>query len=109
MQTLAIKAPNTLALEKAREYCKNNPGWVPICDITSEDLYFDWNMLPKKVTQSWIDRYGHSAQAAWKENGAKIIRFPNGYINGEGNFYPCITDVPYGSGMMLIVKISTST
>jgi hypothetical protein len=92
------------AAEAAKKFCKENPEWVRICDLEhgSECFYESFSDLPRPAQMSWIGTYGSRAEEAYNEFATKKCKVPEGFIDGAGNFYGSVYDIPRLVNTMMV-------
>lgn len=94
-------SPVATAADQARAWCRNNPGWQPICDLKSTDhLYIGWEDLTKSQKLSWRMRWGDSAPAIF-DYQANTCKVPTGWVDERGQF---TDDVPFGTVGMMVFR-----
>lgn len=87
------------AADGARKWCRENPGWEPICDMAGTDhLYFGWDDLTRGQKLSWRNRYGDGAKEMFAEQ-THPCKVANGWVDENSVFS---SDIPFGRlGMMV--------
>lgn len=85
-------APNTAqqAIEAARCYCRQNPGWLPIYVFPNgtTHLYKTWEELTPRQKREFTKRLKPTEYARfwYEEYGPHICKVPQGWIIPDGNF-----------------------
>lgn len=105
-QTLTFTVAD--AKRHAEDFCRRNPAWKPICELTDEADYspLRWKFLSAEVKRWWRRRYGRSARDAWAEFGTnKPMPYRTGCVSGAGVFYADICDVPLFHNSMMVVEV----
>lgn len=99
------------AFEHAKRYCEENKGWQPVSEIPDLDsLYLTWKELSKEEKSEWLQEYGSRyAENAWEAFGAKICRYPYGFISGKGEFYKDVLDIPLYHNHVMVIKTERLT
>lgn len=93
------------AKEHAYVFCQRRPKWQPYCDIEdTESLSITWEELPAGYRQIWEERHRESAEAIWREFGAKPQRHRYAFIGSDGVAYDEITDMPAGVSHMMVFQ-----
>ncbi|MCE9605054.1 MAG: hypothetical protein K8U03_09165 [Planctomycetia bacterium] len=96
------------ALRHAREFCRLNPTWTPICDLTNEADYapIPWKELPEWERRPWRGRYRGYAKAAWEEFKTNpLYRFRYGHVSGAGEFHFDSAKIPFGHNSMMVFEV----
>lgn len=93
------------AAAAARQWCRNHPGWEPICDMASTDhLYVRWGDLTKSQKLSWRNRFGDSAEDAFAE-ATHPCKVETGWVDENGRFSD---SVPFGTVGMMVFHSANS-
>lgn len=94
------------ASQLAKEWCERNPKWQRICDIEDSDgLMLQWSEIPSRDKKFWIQRYGDSAESAWREFSSRHpCRKRFGHIGDDGQFYDCVTHKPPMMNSMMVFE-----
>lgn len=113
----AKATPNQRAAFAAQDWCRQNPGWLPICDIQGTDheakVVLRWSDITQDEQNQWIERHDNETDArlAWEEFG-RVGRYkvPAGFIDETGHFLTLIewrTGDLAGRGFMMVFNLGT--
>lgn len=90
-------------IRAARQWCQQNPGWEPICDLGNTDhLYVQWSDLPKNVKLSWRNLFASCAEDAYAE-ATHPCKVPYGFIDKDLQFHE---GIPFGKLGMMVFQTS---
>lgn len=93
------------AAMQAEIYCKNNPGWVRICDVDSDELDVRFHELPQREQSRWEKHNPLDPEGSWQEFGTKYSKHPYAFVTGAGDFVAKASRVPLGHQSMMIFNV----